>query len=234
MYFPWSWGLKIHIVAHILKSLENISFLYDLYYVWDCCLIHSFLQSPSEDYVCDFKYLPDDFPQITNTLTQETVEKMQEIFSSEVPTLTPYLTSSSTSTSETMSKLDDETWANVESSLSSFFFFVFIMQQRSQHESCDHTIYNNVLPHDSCLSCWHEPLTFKCSSLLQITTLQLIFIQSSLRFDTRFVVRFTQICHQTAMSCTTEGHESAASTPSDLTEQCRSWPFVTWAKVLSH
>lgn len=115
-----------------------------------------------------------------------------------------------------------------------FFFFVFIMQQRSQHESCDHTIYNNVLPHDSCLSCWHEPLTFKCSSLLQITTLQLIFIQSSLRFDTRFVVRFTQICHQTAMSCTTEGHESAASTPSDLTEQCRSWPFVTWAKVLSH
>lgn len=114
--------------------------MYDVYYVWDCCLIHSFLQSPSEDYVCDFKYLPDDFPQITNTLTQETVEKMQEIFSSEVPTLTPYLTSSSTSTSETMSKLDDDV-------------DVFIMQQRSQHESCDHTIYNNVLPHDSCLSC---------------------------------------------------------------------------------
>lgn len=160
---------------------------------------------------------------------------MQEIFNSEAPTLTPYLTSSSTGTGETMSKLNDETWANVESSLSSFFFFFsFIMQQRSQRESCDHTTYSNVLPHDSCLSCWHELLTFKCSSLRQITTLQLISIQSSLRFDTRFVVRFTQICHQTAMSCTTEGSESAASTPSGLMEQSRSWPFVTWAKVPSH
>lgn len=45
---------------------------------------------------------------------------------------------------------------------------------------------------------------------------------------------FTQICHQTAMSCTTEGNESAASTPSDPTEQSRSWPCVTWAKVPSH
>ncbi|XP_045907334.1 angiopoietin-related protein 3-like isoform X2 [Micropterus dolomieu] len=37
-----------------------------------------------------------------NTLTQETIERMPEIFKSEAPTLTPYLTSSSTSTTEMM------------------------------------------------------------------------------------------------------------------------------------
>ncbi|XP_070701311.1 angiopoietin-related protein 3-like [Pempheris klunzingeri] len=36
-----------------------------------------------------------------NTLSQETIEKMPEIFNSEAPTLTPYLTSGSTSTAQT-------------------------------------------------------------------------------------------------------------------------------------
>ncbi|KAM8727450.1 angiopoietin-related protein 3-like [Acanthopagrus schlegelii] len=45
--------------------------------------------------------------KITSTLTQETAEKMQEIFNSEAPTLTPYLTSSSTSTTEMMNLPSD-------------------------------------------------------------------------------------------------------------------------------
>ncbi|XP_070775611.1 angiopoietin-related protein 3-like [Enoplosus armatus] len=43
----------------------------------------------------------------TNTLTQETIERMPEIFNSEAPTLTPYLTSSSTSTTEMMNLPSD-------------------------------------------------------------------------------------------------------------------------------
>ncbi|XP_051265217.1 angiopoietin-related protein 3-like [Dicentrarchus labrax] len=42
-----------------------------------------------------------------NTLTQETIERMPEIFNSEAPTLTPYLTSSSISTTEKMNLPSD-------------------------------------------------------------------------------------------------------------------------------
>lgn len=52
---------------------------------------------------------PHYFPQLTvNILTQETIERMPEIFNSEAPTLTPYLTSSSTSNTDMMSKRLDK------------------------------------------------------------------------------------------------------------------------------
>lgn len=43
-----------------------------------------------------------------NALTQETIERIPETFNSEAPTLTPYLTSSSTGTNEMMSKMDNK------------------------------------------------------------------------------------------------------------------------------
>lgn len=67
-----------------------------------------FLQSQSEDYVCKIKCLCYNFLQLTpNTLAQETIERMPEIFSSEAPTLMPFLTLSSTSNTETMGKVEE-------------------------------------------------------------------------------------------------------------------------------
>lgn len=60
------------------------------------------LSLPAKVFLC--------LPQLTaNTLTQETIERIPEIFNSEAPTLSPYLTSSSTSTNEMMSKTDNKT-----------------------------------------------------------------------------------------------------------------------------
>lgn len=73
--------------------------------MWNHVLFHSVcaesgrgLGLPAKVFLC--------LPQLTaNALTQETMERIPEIFNSEVPTLTPYLTSSSRSTDELMSKI---------------------------------------------------------------------------------------------------------------------------------
>lgn len=54
------------------------------------------------------------FSQFTDTLTQETIERMPDIFNSDAPTLTPYLATSSTSTTSMTSKIDHKAWGNVE------------------------------------------------------------------------------------------------------------------------
>ncbi len=53
-----------------------------------------------------FKYI---FQFAANKLTQETIERMSEMFNSEAPTLAPYLTSGSTSAADMMSKMDNKT-----------------------------------------------------------------------------------------------------------------------------
>lgn len=73
--------------------------------MWKHVLFHSVcaesgrgLDLPAEVFLC--------LPQLTaNALTQETMERIPEIFNSEAPTLTPYLTSGSRSTDELMSKI---------------------------------------------------------------------------------------------------------------------------------
>ena len=78
------------------------------------------------------------FPQLTvNILTQETIERMPEIFNSEAPTLTPYLTSSSTSSTNMMSMRLDKDFV--------FFICPTVYQQTQRIYIQSHCVNAHIL-----------------------------------------------------------------------------------------